>query len=512
MTVTAEHGSGPAQVLIIGAGPVGLSLAVDLARRGVAVRIVDALARPTSESRAIVVHSRTLDHFEALGVLDAIMARAIRSTGMEVHSDGHTIAAIGIGRIQAVHPYSVSLVQSETEGVLADRLAQLGVTVERSSTLVSYAAGPERIDAVLASPDGNSRTVRARYLVGADGARSTVRHLMGQQLGGSFAGEDVLLGDVDADHDYERSHFHAFFSPGQTTALLFPLRGNRVRVFAQLPDGTDPGRPVTQDWLQSAATERGVRLRITTAHWLTRFELKHGLVPRYRDGRVFLAGDAAHIHSPAGALGMNTGIQDALNLGWKLAAALRQPDSDPLLDSYQAERHPIGAQVVAMTTQITRIATIKNPLAQRIRNTLMHAGIHAAPLTDRMADTIEQQRVHYRDSSIVSGTGHTLRPGDFLYLPGAHVAAGLAAADGHLAIVLPGDRPAAAPTGIPALAVPADDIAPLKHATGLAHGGIVIVRPDGYIGYLGTDQQQGADLYRRSLMTGAPEPEAEDSY
>src|SRR5271163_4964902 len=135
MGSTGGSGSGDAQVLITGAGPVGLSLAVDLARRGVAVRIIDTLAQPTAESRAIVVHSRTLDHFEALGVLDAVMERAIVSTGMEVHSDGRSIAAVGFDHIHAVHPYSVSLVQSETEAVLAARLAQLGVTVERSSRL-----------------------------------------------------------------------------------------------------------------------------------------------------------------------------------------------------------------------------------------------------------------------------------------------------------------------------------------------------------------------------------------
>jgi 2-polyprenyl-6-methoxyphenol hydroxylase-like FAD-dependent oxidoreductase len=168
MSSTAGRGSGDAQVLFVGAGPVGLSLAVDLARR-IAVRIIDRLGQPTGESRAIVVHSRTLDHFEALGVLDAIMERAIVSTGMEIHSDGRTIAAVEFGHIHAAHPYSVSLVQSEIEAVLAARLAQLGVTVERSSTLTSYATGRNHVDATITGPGGKTRTMGAQFLVGLTG-------------------------------------------------------------------------------------------------------------------------------------------------------------------------------------------------------------------------------------------------------------------------------------------------------------------------------------------------------
>src|SRR5690606_17930024 len=132
------------------------------------------------------------------------------------------------------------------------------------------------------------------------------------------------------------------------------------RVFAQLPPGVDPDRPVTVEWLQEALDERGVRLRVREAHWLTRLRLKHGQVPRYRVGRVFLAGDAAHIHSPAGGLGMNTGIHDAVNLGWKLALAVASGRTGTLLDSYEAERHPVGADVIALSTRLTRLGTLRN--------------------------------------------------------------------------------------------------------------------------------------------------------
>lgn len=487
--------SDPTDVLVVGAGPVGLCLAIDLARRGVSVQVVDTLAAPTQESRAIVVHSRTLDHFEALGVLDAVLDRSVRSTGMEMHSDGRLVGTVGFGHIQATHPYSVSLAQSDTEAVLAARLGEAGVTVERGVALTSYVEDGDGLVATLAAADGSERSVRARYLVGADGGGSTVRRLMGQRLGGSFTGEDVVLGDVEGDHDYERSHFHAFFSPGQTSGLLFPLRGERLRVLAQLPEGTDPHRPVTIAWVQELMDERGIEMRITRAHWLSRFVLKHGQVERYRKGRVFLAGDAAHIHSPAGALGMNTGIQDAVNLSWKLAHALRSGGAERLLDSYHDERHPVGAQVVALTTAITRVGTLHHPLAQRVRNTLLHFGMEITPLVEQMADTIEQQRVHYRRSPIVSGHGRALHPGDFLHLPETDVGRALAGASDHLVIRPPQTGPPGS-NGCTFLPVTAADVAALEDAAGLSAAGVLVVRPDGYIGHIGAEDDVPAYLAR----------------
>jgi len=487
-------------VLVVGAGPVGLALAIDLARRGTAVRVIDALAAPTTESRAIVLHSRTLDHLEALGVLDAIMSRAIVSTAMEFHSDGRTIAQISFEGITAVHPYSVSLLQTDTEAVLAARLAELGVEVERSTRLTGCAEGDDEVTAAVTGPDGVELTIRARYLVGTDGAASTVRHLIGERLDGSFVGEDFLLGDVEGDHGYERSHFHTFFSPGDTTGLLFPLPGDRVRVFAQLPSGTDPDRQVSVDWLQQALDDRGIALRINRARWLARFELKHGQVPRYRSGRVFLAGDAAHIHSPAGGLGMNTGIHDAVNLGWKLATAVASEGAEALLDSYHSERHPVGAAVIAFSTRLSRVGTLSNPVARRVRNTILHLGLDIAGIADRMAGSVEQQRVGYLDSPVVGGDGKALRPGEFLYLPHADVAAALAGTTGHLVILLPSARFAQPlPDGFDELAISEQDAGELARETGLADGGVVVVRPDGYIGFIGADPDAGIADYLRSI-------------
>jgi 2-polyprenyl-6-methoxyphenol hydroxylase-like FAD-dependent oxidoreductase len=500
------------EVLIAGAGPVGLVLAIELARRGVAVRIVDTLQAPTTESRAIVVHSRSLDHVEILGGLDELMERSLIARGMQMHDGDTTVATVSFESISAVHPYSAALAQTDTEAVLTARLTALGVEIERGSTLNGFTQDADGVTAQIAGSasgtlPGTLTTVRARYLVGTDGARSAVRRQMGQRLEGSFVGEDFLLGDVEGDHDYDRSEFHTFFSPGSGTGLLFALKGDRVRVFAQLEPGTDADRPVTIEWLQQALDERGIRLRIRSAHWLTRIELKHGQVPQYRSGRVFLAGDAAHIHSPAGGLGMNTGIQDAMNLGWKLAQAVqtRRAHADPngtaaLLDSYHSERHPVAAGVIAFSTRLSRVGTLKNPVAQHARNVLLHLGLNMPGVAERMAATVEQQNVDYRRSPIVSGSGTSagsLKPGDYLFLPQTVVAAALGEAPTHLAIVLgqPERASAVLPDWLRELAITAEEAEGLRRSTGLRDGGVVIVRPDGYIGHIGASVDEGIEAY-----------------
>jgi 2-polyprenyl-6-methoxyphenol hydroxylase-like FAD-dependent oxidoreductase len=467
-------------VLVVGAGPVGLTLAVDLARRGIAVRIIDTLAAPTTESRAIVLHSRSLDYLQALGALDALAARGVVATGMVFHSGDRDIAEVDFTRIDADHRYSLSVPQTDTEEVFTARLAELGVHVERDATLTGFTEEGETVVATVTDAAGATSVIRASYLVGTDGARSAVRHLTGQKLEGSFHGEDFLLGDIEGEHDYDRSRFHTFFSPRTPTGLIFPLRGTRDRVFAQLPDGTDPDRPVTVEWLQQELDARGMQIRITEAHWLTRLRLKYGQVERYRTGRVFLAGDAAHIHTPAGGLGMNTGIQDATNLSWKLAAVVRGAP-DALLDSYGAERHPVGAGVIEFTNRLAKMGTLKNPVAQHARNLAMHLAFGIPFVGEKLADTVEQQTIRYRDSPIVSGGHGEVRAGDFLELPG--VADALAAAPGHLAVRL-GDAEVTLPDGVTWLDTDAADAVSLAKSTGVPNG-VVLVRPDRYIGYVG---------------------------
>ena len=463
VVVDGLHMTTHTNVLIIGAGPVGLVAACELARRAVPVRIIDKLEAPTTESRAVLVHARSLEALARVGVAEEIVAASRHTTAMEIHADGGTLTRVPLDTVRSPYPFSASLGQDETERILTARLVALGVTIERGRELVSLEQDDEGVRAILR--DGE--TIEARWLIGCDGAHSTVRHLLGMRLEGSFVGERFVLGDVEADHDLDRSAMHTFFSRDSGPLIAFPMAGDRLRLIGEADDHTT----ASLDALQALVDRFGLAMRLKSSHWLTTFEIHHGQVPRYRVGRAFLAGDAAHIHSPAGGHGMNTGIQDAFNLAWKLAV---DNPSEALLDSYHAERYPVAEHVIKFTTATTRAGTIEHPLARRLRNEAMGVAMGLAPIAHKIADEMEETSIGYRRSPIVAGRhfGRGPRPGD--------VAPALSApVNGHAVLEV------------------GTTVADPDDAYGFgAYGGIAVVRPDGYIGLLAqTGDTRAVDAY-----------------
>lgn len=479
-------------ILVVGAGPVGLVLATDLARRGVPVRIIDELPQPTTESRAIVIHARSLEQLEVLGVAEPLLASGIRTTGVEFHADGKRLAHVPLDTVDSRYPFSLTIAQTETERILTERLAELGVRVERGLTFVGLEQDDATVRATIRRADGTTETIVAPWLAGTEGAHGDVRHATGQTLEGGFKGERFLMGDVDADFAYDRGSFHIFFSAKGGTGLLFPMAGRRVRAFAQLAEGVDVDRAPSVEWMKEALAARGIELAIGAPRWLTQFEIHHAQVPRYRVGRVFLAGDSAHVHSPAGGQGMNTGMQDALNLSWKLALAWRGRAKEALLDSYHAERHPVAAHVIAFTTKLTTAGTVHRSALRHLRNAALQTAFSLTPAQHAVANEIEELRVDYRESPVVVEGRAAVKAGDFV--PGAAaalVAAALrsrvvAEASAHLGLVLPGPDGVPAQDDLPAGVVPValGDAAPdLRERSGLGRaGGVLLVRPDGYVG------------------------------
>jgi 2-polyprenyl-6-methoxyphenol hydroxylase-like FAD-dependent oxidoreductase len=474
------------RVLVVGAGPVGLTLACELARRGTPFRLIDRTPEPTDQSRAIVVHARSLEMLDAMGAVDALIGAAVRIDRMVAHAGGEELARIEVGDVESPYPFTASLAQTETERVLREHLAGLGGTIDRPVELSGLEHDDEGVTARLGEGEE-----RFGWVAGCDGARSGVRAALGVKLEGSFKGERFLLADVDADYDQDRGGLHVYFDAAGTF-MLFPMPASRVRLLAQLDDGVLVNTEPTIADVQAIADARAEDIRVTGSHWLTVFEIHHGQVDAYRHGRVFLAGDAAHIHSPAGGQGMNTGMQDAFNLAWKLDLAARGRATEELLDSYHAERRPVAAGVIKGSTALTKVATLRSPVARELRNHAAGALSHLGPFQRRAAEEVEETGIAYPDSPIVANAGKRVPRG--APLAGDHAPSALGLHErlrgtNHVALAIgsdgaaerAADLAAAFPGLVEPLAVSDPEFAD-RYGTG-DHDALFVIRPDGYIAF-----------------------------
>ncbi len=359
------------EVLIAGAGPIGVTAAIELARRGVAVRIVDPLLEPPQYAKAVGVQPRTLEVFERMGILRQILDAAVPFRGQIVYVNGELAGRVDFA-LPADVPFGfIGLPQYSTERVLREELATRGVPIERGIRLAGFEQDADGVTATLEG-EGGQQTVRARYLIGADGAHSVVRKTLGLTFEGAAFDEQYMLGDVEV--DWSQPPGYAIRAMHQTDGRIddllvcIPLPGRgRYRMSMLVPPdlstaasggvqhGFEGGNPPELHHVQ-AVLDR-LAPEPTTARnmrWSSVFRISHRIVNAYGKGRVFVAGDAAHIHPPTGAQGMNTGIQDAYNLAWKLALAVSGDAADGLLDSYDAERRPVGEEVVGRTVRSAR--------------------------------------------------------------------------------------------------------------------------------------------------------------
>lgn len=517
--------------LIVGAGPTGLALAAQLQTFGARFRIIDRLRDRTRESRALAVQARTLELLQMLGLGETLVARGNTSTRLKLHLEGRAVAGVTLGNIGAVDtrfPFILFVSQAETEAVLNDYLRACGVLIQRGNELVSYERKADGVRCVLQRDDGRQERVRTRFLIGCDGAHSAVRTRSGITFEGGSYPQDFALGDVEADGPLDPNAINSF-AGGGGVAMFFPLgRPTTWRVIAMAADKqSEPQHSSTPGMagdlqlselqaLVDPPTASTIRLRDPA--WLTRFHLHHRQTARYRSGHVFLAGDAAHIHSPVGAQGMNTGIQDAWNLGWKLGLVARGLADDRLLDSYEAERWPVGQFLLRYTDRLfstfTRAMSAR-PLATWARRVVVpHVAPHlfGSPWVRGTAFAfVSELGIRYRKSPAVAEGEPKQRegphPGD--RLPDAEVLVNgrsmylqQALAGPHLALLLCGDARNWDSLGLDhpqerygrlltthLLSAPGSD-GPLVDQKGNAFARLgvrdtaqYLVRPDGYIGF-----------------------------
>lgn len=390
-------------VLIVGAGPTGLAAAMSLARARVPVRIIDRLAVPAAHSRAIGIQARTLELLEQHRAVEPFLALGHRVHAAALHADGRVIARLDFDPLHTSYPYLLLLDQSVTERLLTEHLAGFGVTVERGVTLVACEADGTSLDVTLRGADGREARCAPSYLIAADGAHSTVRRLLRVGFAGRAFEQTFLLADFAAIPDWSDEEIHLFTTP-DGIAGLFPMGGGRYRLVADRPPGGDPSpdapAPSLDECDAIVRARMGISIAPSDLTWSSYFHLHSRMVERLRHGRVFFAGDAAHIHSPAGAQGMNTGMQEAFNLGWKLARVLAAGTPERLLDTYHAERHPIERDVLRQTGFITQMVEADHGAVRLLRDHVVPLLASFGPVRDAVRRSFSELGVQYRKSPL----------------------------------------------------------------------------------------------------------------
>ncbi|MER7754401.1 FAD-dependent monooxygenase [Kitasatospora sp. NPDC097643] len=515
-------------VLVVGAGPVGLTAAAELRRHGVRCRIVDRLPAPQPYAKAVGIQPRTLEVWDDMGLVQRVLDQAVPLLGQLSYLNGEPGPRLDLD-LPADVPYRfAALPQYATERLLADHLAGYGTTVERGTELLDLYPADDHVRTTLATPDG-PRELAARYVLGCDGAHSRVRHSAGIAFDGDAFPEQYMLGDVEVDWDLPPGYGirAAHRSADGTTddqLVCIPLPGRgRYRVSMRVPPelatapagpgrvahGLDTGARAPELRHIQAVLDRLAPQPTTarTLRWSSVFRISHRLADRYRHGRLLLAGDAAHIHPPTGAQGMNTGIQDAYNLAWKLALTVHGAATDTLLDSYHAERHPVGEEVVGRTVRHARTGLGPGSgsgerAAFLLREAQLLVGYRDGPLTepgpvpdsgpapgDRAPDCTGLTRplaaYPLRLHDLLRGPHHTLllHPGPTTTPDTLHACAAAAHAAAHGRLTTYTVLTTAAPTTLDGLRLPVvhDTAATFRTAYTPGDGEALLIRPDGHL-------------------------------
>ena len=478
-------------VLIIGAGPTGLALALWLTKLGVKVRILDKALAPGLTSRALAVQARTLELYRQLDLAEAVVERGHRTPAVNLWVRGRAAARIAfdaLGEGLTPYPFLQIFPQDEHERLLIARLQQFGIAVERGAELVEFADKGGFVTARVRLSGGAAEDCEASYIAGCDGARSRVRELTGSGFPGGTYRQLFYVADVEASGPPINGELHVDLDEADFLGL-FPLGDeNRARLIGTVRDErADRADSLKFEDVKDRAIEN-LKVEVEKVNWFSTYHVHHRVTEHFRKGRAFLLGDAAHVHSPAGGQGMNTGIGDAINLAWKLAMVLRGRAADNLLDSYEAERMAFARRLVATTDRVFSFVTADGPLAEVLR-------MRVAPLLiptlasfeaarEYLFRTVSQITLNYRGSPLSAGEAGKVHGGD--RLPWAPVNghdnfSSLAAMDWQVHVYGSASEELIAACAAEGLPLQLFDWRPEHDATGFERDALYLLRPDSYV-------------------------------
>ena len=503
-------------ILICGAGPVGLTAANCLARHGMPIRLIDAGDGPTTLSKALVVWLRTLQVLDNQIPAAAFIEHGYPLEQVAIWGNGKCIASMTMEDKPLDFPTGLLIPQSETERVLIEQAAKWGVTVDWQTKLVDFTVQEGGVICRLDTPRGEEEHQFSR-LIGCDGAHSVVRHTLNIPFPGETVDRRWLLADVEIDQEIDPKMMRAEASPAGMLAI-FPIGKGRLRIIADggaMEEGQQRSDP-TDDEIQSLLDDRtATGWKITAMHWKSEFGINERQVENYVHGRVTLAGDAAHVHSPAGGQGMNTGMQDATNMAWKIALVEQGGAPENLVATYQEERHPVGEAVLKMTGRGIRAAMISNPLVRHLRDMVMHIGFSIPAIRRQLTEFLSEENITTRGSRLCGPgiRGAAIQPGDaFPHVTIEQHGEPLRATDllrGNEATAVVWGKAAEATLpayfGVGEIGFPlartiletSGNVAPLLKQFKLEEDGCILVRPDAVVAAFGADTTVIEETFNR---------------
>jgi 2-polyprenyl-6-methoxyphenol hydroxylase-like FAD-dependent oxidoreductase len=506
------------RVLIIGAGPTGLVLALWLTHLKVPVRLIDRAAEPGTTSRALAVQARTLEFYGQIDLARTVIDRGHRVRAVNLWVAGKRRASAMLGDLgAALSPYPFALVfpQEEHERLLIEQLAALGVVVERGYELASFEESGSEVRARLKRPDGGYESVEAAYIAGCDGAHSAVRTTLDIGFGGGTYDRLFYVADVQAAGAVVDGNIHVALDTTDFLAIFARRQEGAVRLVGTVRDEATRASPEQLSWEDVSRRVMGwLPIEVGRVNWFSTYRVHHRVAEQFRRGRAFLLGDAAHIHSPVGGQGMNTGIGDAVNLAWKLAAVLQERAPESILDSYEPERIAFARRLVRTTDRAFSLVTSSSWSARFLRLEvfpwLVSLLFPLRAMRRLLFRTVSQTAVNYRGSPLSEGRAGAVRGGDRLpWVPLAEDVdnfAPLASLGWQVHVYgepSPDIESLCRERGLPLHAFPSG---PALHASGLERDAVYLVRPDGYVGLAKPRREAaalGAYLDSRGISTRA---------